>query len=146
MPLKISNLNHFGLCTDSQNRGTSVDHHIYTRTIFGLSTIFCMCCAFVSVVTVVYFAVSFLYFAVGFLYFAVSFLYCAVRFFLFSRDFLYSVMSFLCFAVVSFFLPWAFFILPWLCLCWRDFNYIAVVLFFLPWQLWATITRRWLVS
>ena len=42
-------------------------------TIFGLGTIFCMCCAFVSGVTVLYVAVSFLYFAVSFLYFAVTF-------------------------------------------------------------------------
>ena len=30
VPLKISALNCFGVCTDSQNRGNSVDHHIYT--------------------------------------------------------------------------------------------------------------------
>ena len=66
VPLKISNLNRFGLFTDSQNQEPVWTIMSIPATIFGLSTIFFMCCALVSVVTILYFAVGFLYFAVVF--------------------------------------------------------------------------------
>ena len=134
VPLKISALNCFGVCTDSQNRGNSVDHHIYIpTTIFGLSKVFCFCCTFVSVVTLLCFAVISLYFAMGFS------LFCR-EFSLFSRRFLYSAVAFFILPWVFFILPWVFFILPWVFFILPRFLYsavsvlyFAVTLFMLPW-------------
>ena len=115
MPLKISALNCFGVCTDSQNRGNSVDHHIYTS--------------------------HYLRFEHGFLH-VLRICFCRDSS-LFCRDFsLFCHGFFFALPWVFFILPWVVFILPWLCLCCRDFNYIAVVLFFLPWQLWATVELK----
>ena len=165
MPLKISNLNRFGFCTDSQNRGTSVDHHIYTSHylrfkhdfVHVLRICFCRDCSLFCLEFSLFsrrfslfwsefslFSCHFLCFAVSFLYFFVGFLYFAVRF-------IYFPVSFLYFVFVAFNVRWVFFILLPLPLFCQSFSlfcrgfmlpwlYIAVVLFFLPRQLWATVS------
>ena len=96
-------------------------------TIFGLSTVFCMCCAFVSVVTLLCFAVIFFHFSMGF---------SLIRreFSLFSRRFLYSALAFFILPWVFFLLPWVFFILPWV------FFNSPWVFFILPWFLYCAVS------
>ena len=132
MSLKIFALNRFGLCVDSQKRGTSVDHHIYTSHYLRFEY------GFLHVLRIGFCRDSSL-FCCEFPLFSRGFSLFCREFSLFSRRFLYFAVSFLYFLVVFFVVPWVFFIFPSLSLFCRDFNYIAVVLFFLLWQLWTTV-------
>ena len=155
MPLKISALNCFGVCTDSQNRGNIADHHIYTSHYLWFehgflflsricfcrdSSLFCrhfslFCRGFFFVLPSFFFILPWV-----FLCFAVSFLYLAVAFFI--LPWVFFVLPW-----VFFILPWVFFILPWVffilsrfslfcrecSLFCRDFGYVAMTLIILPW-------------
>ena len=126
MSLKIFALNRFGLCVDSQKRGTSVDHHIYTSHYLRFEY------GFLHVLRIGFCRDSLL-FCCEFPLFSRGFSLFCREFSLFSRGFLCCAMSFLYF-------PVAFFILPWFSLFWReyplfcrDFVYVVVTLITLQW-------------
>ena len=120
MLLKISNLNRFGLCscTDSQNRGTSVDHHIYTSHCLRSKHDF---------LHVLRMFLSWLFFILLCVFFILPW------FSLFCRHFLYSAIAFFILPIVFFILPWfSFFCREYSLFC-RDFVYVVVTLIILPW-------------
>ena len=151
MPLKISSLNCFGVCTDSQNRGNSVDHYIYTSHYFRFEH------GFLHVLRISFSRDSSFFCREKFFILPWVFLCCAVSS-LFSRRFPYSAVAFFILPWVFFILPWVLFILPWVffilpsvffilpllflfcrgfswrecSLFCRDFVYVAVTLIMLP--------------
>ena len=160
MPLKISALNRFGFVQIARTGEPVWTIISIPPTIFGLSTVFWMCCAFIFVVALlcfpwvffilswvffifpwfffillrVFFSFPWVLFGLSWIFFILAWFYLLCReFSLFCSCFLYSFVTF-------FILPWVFFILTWFSLfcreCslfWRDFIYVAVTLIILPW-------------